>query len=117
MLNDEIDESIVLVDNCGCMSDKHHNKYTNVCLKETRETLLQLFDKSVERVIGSVCPYSERVDGLKHSWKFDGDDPNVICHYCGEVVRSGMIIIPGKEHPIVLEQRQTWNKIKSGGLE
>lgn len=21
----------------------------------------------------------------KHSWKFDGDDPYLICHYCGQI--------------------------------
>ena len=30
------------------------------------------------------CPKSQRVDGKLHSWKFDGDDPYVICVYCGE---------------------------------
>ncbi len=28
------------------------------------------------------CPPSERVDG-RHSWVFDGDNPYIICHYCG----------------------------------
>jgi hypothetical protein len=44
-----------------------------------------------------ICPTSERVDGPWHSWRFDGDDPRVICAYCGEmrdaltgnVIRSG----------------------------
>lgn len=31
------------------------------------------------------CKTSERVDGKKHSWRFDGDDPYVICSYCGQV--------------------------------
>jgi hypothetical protein len=31
------------------------------------------------------CPLSQRVDGKLHSWKFDGDDPYVICAYCKEV--------------------------------
>jgi hypothetical protein len=30
------------------------------------------------------CLASERVDGPKHSWRFDGDDPYTICVYCGE---------------------------------
>ena len=30
------------------------------------------------------CEPSKRVDGKKHSWKFDGDDPYIICHYCGQ---------------------------------
>lgn len=32
-----------------------------------------------------VCPLSERVDGKLHSWKFDGDDPYVVCVYCGQM--------------------------------
>jgi len=32
-----------------------------------------------------VCELSQRVDGQWHSWRFDGDDPYVICHYCGRV--------------------------------
>lgn len=43
-----------------------------------------------------ICPKSRRVNE-SHSWAFDGDDPYVKCHYCGEirdaltgrVVRSG----------------------------
>lgn len=31
------------------------------------------------------CEKSERVDGKKHSWRFDGDDPYVICSYCKEI--------------------------------
>lgn len=30
------------------------------------------------------CPLSERVDGKLHTWRFDGDDPYVFCHWCGE---------------------------------
>jgi hypothetical protein len=32
-----------------------------------------------------VCPRSKRVDGQKHSWHFDGDDPYIVCSFCGEV--------------------------------
>jgi hypothetical protein len=32
-----------------------------------------------------MCPGSQRTDGPKHSWRFDGDDPYVVCAYCGEV--------------------------------
>jgi hypothetical protein len=40
------------------------------------------------------CPLSERVDGKVHSWRFDGDDPRIICVYCGEVrdALSGAVI-------------------------
>lgn len=30
------------------------------------------------------CASSERIDGKKHSWKWDGDDPWILCVYCGE---------------------------------
>ena len=44
------------------------------------------------------CPLSERVDGKKHSWRFDGDDPYTICHYCGEIrdALTGRVIKEGK---------------------
>ncbi|HKY57646.1 MAG TPA: hypothetical protein VJL80_06385 [Aeromicrobium sp.] len=40
------------------------------------------------------CTKSERVDGPKHSWKFDGDNPYIECHYCGEIrdAISGRVI-------------------------
>lgn len=30
------------------------------------------------------CDQSTRVDGKLHSWRFDGDDPWVICSFCKE---------------------------------
>lgn len=30
------------------------------------------------------CPPSRRADG-RHAWRFDGDDPYVICAYCDEM--------------------------------
>lgn len=30
------------------------------------------------------CPNSKRVDGDGHSFLFDGDDPYVVCAYCGQ---------------------------------
>jgi hypothetical protein len=38
------------------------------------ETMLPLRD----------CALSKRADG-KHSWSFDGDDPRIVCAFCGEV--------------------------------
>jgi hypothetical protein len=32
-----------------------------------------------------LCPDSLRVDGSKHSWHFDLDDPRIYCVYCGEL--------------------------------
>ena len=37
-----------------------------------------------EREHRDKCPKSERADGPWHAWKWDGDDPYVLCVYCGE---------------------------------
>jgi hypothetical protein len=44
------------------------------------------------------CPLSERVDGPLHSWRFDGDDPYVICVYCDRMqdARTGRVIREGR---------------------
>lgn len=44
------------------------------------------------------CPVSQRIDGRLHSWKFDGDDPYVICVYCGEMrdALTGVVIRAGR---------------------
>lgn len=50
------------------------------------------------------CPPSQRKDG-RHSWKFDGDDPHIICHYCdemrdsltGRVIRPAPVVAPSAE--------------------
>ena len=34
--------------------------------------------------LGDHCPDSRRVDGPHHSWVFDGDDPWIVCAFCGE---------------------------------
>ncbi len=31
------------------------------------------------------CEPSQRVDGKLHSFRFDGDDPYVICVFCGQM--------------------------------
>lgn len=43
------------------------------------------------------CPLSERVDGKKHSWVFDGDNPYIICCYCNEMrdALDGRVVRPG----------------------
>jgi hypothetical protein len=47
-----------------------------------------------------VCPFSERVDGPKHSWRFDGDDPYVICAFCGQVrtALTDRVVRQGRTH-------------------
>jgi hypothetical protein len=30
----------------------------------------------------ALCPQSKRAD-KKHAWRFDGDDPYIVCVYCG----------------------------------
>jgi Zn ribbon nucleic-acid-binding protein len=44
------------------------------------------------------CPLSQRVDGKKHSWRFDGDDPYVECVYCGQYqdTLTGRVIRHGR---------------------
>jgi hypothetical protein len=46
-----------------------------------------------------VCSRPGRVDGPWHSWKFDGDDPHIICHFCDEMRDSltGRVIRPAAE--------------------
>lgn len=40
------------------------------------------------------CPKSQRVDGPFHSFVWDGDDPYIVCTYCGErrSVLTGKVI-------------------------
>jgi hypothetical protein len=44
-----------------------------------------------------VCPLSTRVDGPKHGWRFDGDDPYIVCSFCSEMrdAISGRVIRRG----------------------
>lgn len=51
----------------------------------------------VEQEAGPECPSSKRVDGLLHSWKFDGDDPRIECVFCGEMrdAISGAVLRDG----------------------
>lgn len=46
------------------------------------------------------CPSSQRVDGLLHSRKFDGDDPYIECIYCGQYqdALSGLVIRAGRDN-------------------
>ena len=31
-----------------------------------------------------ICPNSKRIDGNGHGFLFDGDDPYVVCSWCGQ---------------------------------
>lgn len=44
--------------------------------------VVQLIRESL--VASDRCTKSQRVDGPYHSWQFDGDDPYIVCHWCGE---------------------------------
>lgn len=47
---------------------------------------------------GERCEKSKRRDGLLHSWRFDGDDPYIICVYCDEMrgALTGRVIREGR---------------------
>jgi hypothetical protein len=51
-----------------------------------------------EPELGDYCPLSQRVDGKVHSWRFDGDNPYVICVYCNEFrdALTNRVITPGR---------------------
>lgn len=62
-----------------------------------------------ERDDSEVCLSSERVDGKLHSWSFDGDDPYVVCCWCGEVrdsITGGVIkpVAPAPTQPTRAEE-------------
>jgi hypothetical protein len=52
----------------------------------------------MEPVMIDECPSPGRVDGPKHSWRFDGDDPYIICAFCDEMrdALSGRVIRVGR---------------------
>lgn len=54
-------------------------------------------DVQTEQAGRPECPTSKRVDGLLHSWKFDGDDPRIECVFCGEMrdAVSGAVLRDG----------------------
>jgi hypothetical protein len=50
------------------------------------------------------CPRSRRVDGKRHSWRWDGDDPRIVCVFCDEVrdALNGRVLVasvPTEEKP------------------
>jgi hypothetical protein len=46
----------------------------------------------------AACPLSDHPEG-EHSWRFDGDDPYIVCVYCGELqdALTGRIITAGRK--------------------
>jgi len=48
-------------------------------------------------LVTDVCLRSRRIDGPRHSWRFDGDDPRLECVFCGEVrdALSGRVLRAG----------------------
>lgn len=48
------------------------------------------------------CPLSRRVDGKRHTWQFDGDDPYIECCWCGEYrdALTGAVLKPGRRDAI-----------------
>jgi len=46
------------------------------------------------------CPFSQRVDGQKHTWRWDGDSPRIICCWCDEMRHAlvpDWVITPGRK--------------------
>lgn len=44
------------------------------------------------------CQQSGRVDGRLHSWRFDGDDPYIVCVFCGAMqdALTGRVVKEGE---------------------
>jgi hypothetical protein len=44
------------------------------------------------------CPLSKRVDGPLHSFRFELDNPVIVCHFCGEMrdAISGKVLRAGR---------------------
>ncbi len=58
-------------------------------------------DRAVPAEARDTCPKSMREDG-KHSWRFDGDDPYVVCFLCGhrrDALTGAMLRIPEEAEP------------------
>ncbi len=69
-------------------------------LQKNRDAVAERLQRAQtrERLYEVECPLSKRVDGKLHSWRWDGDDPHVVCAYCGEIrdSLSGRVIIAGR---------------------
>ena len=52
--------------------------------------------------MGDRCANPGRVDGDAHSWRFDGDDPRIICVFCDEMrdALSGFVYRLGEPSPL-----------------
>lgn len=66
-------------------------------MQSAQSVLAPRTDQLGELMTEDVCPRSKRVDGPKHSFRFDGDDPYIECVYCGEYrdALSGRVIRTG----------------------
>lgn len=80
---------------CWCRHDGEPRTEANAC---HGDVLIGLLERYSDDALRDVCPFSQRVDGPWHSWRWDGDDPRVICHYCNEMrdALTGRVIIPGR---------------------
>jgi len=55
------------------------------------------------------CLRSRRVDGPLHSWVFDGDDPYIVCAFCGERrdALTGRVLTAGRGAPVRIQRKRT----------
>lgn len=73
--------------------DSHHwggpdepmeDEYAQHAREERERKQRERQDAAHEKAKAEHCPKSTRVDGPWHSWQFDGDDPYVVCVFCGK---------------------------------
>lgn len=84
---------------------KDHGKYRAQSVKVYAAPAPVSSGEAGEQVDPDFCPLSTHVRGQVHSWKFDGDDPYIICHFCqemrdahtGRVVRPAPVVTPSTE--------------------
>jgi hypothetical protein len=82
----------------------HHSRKAMECVHNGSDCCVECCEPggvTEQRAEGGadVCSRPGRVDGPWHSWKFDGDDPHIICHFCDEMRDSltGRVIRPAAE--------------------
>jgi hypothetical protein len=72
---------------CGHLEDVHHGGKCGFGIaidwkRRYRRCTCSRF-VAVPAPESELCADTRRIDG-RHSWRFDGDDPYVVCVYCGE---------------------------------